>query len=150
VILLDNVRDPGNMGGILRTAAAAGVDVAVLSPGCADPYNPKTLRGGMGAHFRIPVMEAGWEQITAYCEHLKVYLAAADGELTHNAVDWTQPWVLVIGSEAHGVGPEVQALSGQQRIQIPMAAATESLNAGVAAAVILFEAQRQERSSSHG
>lgn len=149
VLLLDNVRDPGNMGGLLRTAAAAGVEVVVLSPGCADPYNPKSLRSGMGAHFRIPVVEATWEQIGEYCKPLQVYLAATDGQQSHDAVDWTKPWALVIGSEAHGVGAEAEALNGQ-RIAIPMAAATESLNANVAGAVILFEAQRQERRLSGG
>lgn len=150
VMLLDNVRDPGNVGGALRTAAAAGVQVAVLSPGCADPYNPKALRSGMGAHFRIPVVEASWEQIAEYCKRLQVYLAAADGPLTHDAVDWTKPWALVIGSEAHGVSEDAAALEGSQRVRIPMAAATESLNAMVAAGVILFEAQRQERVLSNG
>lgn len=150
VLLLDNVRDPGNLGGVLRTAAAAGVQVAVLSPGCADPYNPKALRSGMGAHFRIPVVEASWEQIVDYCQRLSVYLAAADGTQTHDAVDWTQPWVLVIGSEAHGVSHEATQLEAAQRVSIPMAVQTESLNAMVAAAVILFEAQRQKRALSNG
>jgi RNA methyltransferase, TrmH family len=150
VMVLDNVRDPGNVGGALRTAAAAGVQVAVLSPGCADPYNPKALRSGMGAHFRIPVVEATWEQIAEYTQRLRVYLAAADGRQTHDEVDWTQPWALVIGSEAHGVSEEAQQLEDSQRVSIPMAAQSESLNAMVAAAVILFEAQRQERALSNG
>jgi TrmH family RNA methyltransferase len=145
VLVLDNVRDPGNMGGVLRTAAASGVQVAVLSPGCADPYNPKALRSGMGAHFRIPVIEGTWEQIADYCKWLNVYLAAADGTQTHDAVDWTKPWALVIGSEAHGVSDEASQIENAQRVSIPMAAQTESLNAMVAGAVILFEAQRQER-----
>lgn len=144
VLILDNVRDPGNVGGILRTAAAAGVDVVVLSPGCADPYNPKTLRAGMGAHFRVPVAEATWEEITGYCEPLSVYLAVGGTPNDYSAVDWTQPWALVIGNEANGVGEEAQALNGTP-LSIPMAAATESLNAGVAAGVFLFEAARQMR-----
>jgi TrmH family RNA methyltransferase len=103
----------------------------------------------MGAHFRIPVVEADWEAIRAYCEPLTLYLAAADGDLDYDAVDWTARWALVIGSEAHGVGAEAQAFGGR-RLRIPMSAATESLNASVAAAVILFEAQRQERALSRG
>lgn len=144
VLILDNVRDPGNLGAILRTAAAAGVQVAILSPGCADPYNPKSLRSGMGAHFRMPVAEASWEEIGLYCEPLAVYLADGSGTTDYTTVDWTQPWALVIGSEAHGIGSEASAL-GNTRIQVPMAAKTESLNAVVASAVILFEAQRQVR-----
>jgi TrmH family RNA methyltransferase len=150
VLVLDNVRDPGNVGGVLRTAAASGVQVAVLSPGCADPYNPKALRSGMGAHFRIPVIEGLWEQIAEYTQRLNVYLAAADGTQTHDTVDWIHPWALVIGSEAHGVSDEASALENAKRISIPMAAQTESLNAMVAAAIILFEAQRQERALSNG
>lgn len=146
ILILDNVRDPGNVGTMLRTAAAAGVQVAILSPGCADPYNPKALRGGMGAHFRLPVVEASWEEIAAYCESMTVYLADGTGETDYVAVDWRQPWALVIGSEAHGITPEAAAL-GQSRVRVPMAAKTESLNAAMAAAVILFEAQRQARIS---
>ncbi|MCU0496845.1 MAG: RNA methyltransferase [Anaerolineae bacterium] len=141
VLILDNVREPGNVGGMLRTAAAAGTELVILSPGCADPYNNKVLRSGMGAHFRIPVVEAGWEEINGYCEPLKVYLAAGNGEISYDQVNWRERWALVIGSEAHGVS---ESISGT-RIRIPMAAATESLNATIAAAVILFEAQRQLR-----
>lgn len=144
VLILDNVRDPGNVGGTLRTAGAAGVDVVILSPGCADPYNPKALRSGMGAHFRVPVVEGSWEQIAGYCEPLAVYLADGTGTTDYADADWTRPWALVIGNEAQGVSPECEALNGT-RIRIPMAAQTESLNAGVAAGVILFEAQRQRR-----
>ncbi|HRL14171.1 MAG TPA: RNA methyltransferase [Aggregatilineales bacterium] len=147
VLILDNVRDPGNVGGTLRTAAAAGVHVVVLSPGCADPYNPKTLRAGMGAHFRVPVAEASWEEIGAYCERLDVYLADGSGQTDYATADFTRPWALVIGNEANGIGPEAQALNGTA-VRIPMAAATESLNAGVAAGVILFEAARQARLAS--
>lgn len=147
VLILDNLRDPGNMGTLLRTAAAAGVQVALLSPGCADPYNPKTLRSGMGAHFRLPVVEAEWTQIGEYCEGLTVYLAAGDGLLPYDQADWTQRWALIIGSEGEGAGPQAEALAAHH-VAIPMAAQTESLNAGVAAGVVLFEAARQRRTKS--
>lgn len=149
VLILDNLRDPGNMGGIMRTAAAAGIEVVLLSPGCTDPYNPKVLRGGMGAHFRVAVVEANWDEIGGYCEPLNVYLAAGDAHTDYAAVDWTQPWALVIGSEAQGISSETEALMGK-RVRIPMAAETESLNAGVAAGVILFEASRQMRVAAEG
>ena len=142
VLILDNLRDPGNMGTILRTAGAAGVQVVVLSPGCADPYNPKTLRSGMGAHFRVPVVEATWEQIEGYCEPLNVYLAKGQGKLAYDQADWRSGWALVIGNEAHGVGDEATQIA-MTAITIPMAAETESLNAAIAAGVILFEAARQ-------
>jgi len=145
-LILDNVREPGNVGAMLRSAAAAGVEAVVLSPGCADPYNPKALRAGMGAHFRVPVLEASWEDIAAFIEtaRLQVYLAAADGALDYAQVDWRAGYALVIGSEAHGISAEAEALNGQ-RTRIPMAASTESLNASVAASVLLFEAARQRR-----
>lgn len=144
VLILDNVRDPGNMGAMLRTAAAAGVDVVILSPGCADAYNPKALRSGMGAHFRIPTAEAPWHEISQYCEGLNIYLTAGDGDTPYDDVDWQAGWAVIIGSEAHGVGNQAEALA-QHRITIPMAAKTESLNAVVAAGVVLFEAARQRK-----
>lgn len=142
VLVLDSIRDPGNLGTILRTAGAAGVGAVLLSPTCADPYNPKALRGGMGAHFRVPVAEMTWEQISQYCYNRNIYLADSRGNQRYDAVDWSSPWALIIGSEAHGAGSEAAALA-TARIIIPMAAATESLNAAVAAGVILFEAKRQ-------
>ena len=146
VLILDNLRDPGNLGTLLRTAAAAGVSLVVLSPGCADPYNPKTLRSGMGAHFRIPIIEASWAEIRNYCQPLSVYLASGDGETDYDAVNWREEWALIIGSEAHGLSKDAESLDAQ-RIRIPMAARTESLNAGIAAGVILFEAARQARNA---
>ncbi|MDX2137472.1 MAG: RNA methyltransferase [Chloroflexota bacterium] len=143
VLILDGVRDPGNMGTVLRTAAAAGVQVVILSPDCVDPYNPKVLRGGMGAHFRVPIVEAPWEEIATYCEGLPIYLADGKGDHDYDAIDWAR-WALIIGSEGHGASKAARTLA-TQRIRIPMAAATESINAGVAAGVILFEAARQRR-----
>jgi TrmH family RNA methyltransferase len=142
ILILDTIRDPGNLGTILRTSAAAGVETVILSPGCADPYNPKTLRSGMGAHFRTPIMEADWSQIVTYCQPAPIYLATGDGEVRYDAVDWTQEWALIIGSEAHGAGNDAKRIA-TQRIFIPMSAETESLNAAVATGVILFEAARQ-------
>jgi RNA methyltransferase, TrmH family len=142
VLILDAIREPGNMGTILRTAGASGVQVVILAPDCVDPYNPKVLRSGMGAHFRIPVIEANWQEIRAYCADMKCYLAAGGGEQIHSEVDWTESWALVIGNEAHGISENAAAMDAEP-ISIPMATATESINAAVATGVILFEAQRQ-------
>jgi TrmH family RNA methyltransferase len=142
VLLLDGVSDPGNVGTMLRTAAAAGVEVVLMGPGCADPYNPKALRAGMGAHFRLPIVEQSWEEIAAYCQDSVIYAADSHGELRYDSVDWGRPWGVIIGSEAHGLSAAGQNLANS-RVYIPMAAATESINAAAAAAVILFEAQRQ-------
>ena len=144
VLILDAISDPGNLGTILRTAAAAGVELVLLAPGCVDPYNDKVLRGGMGAHFRVPVINQSWEKIAQTCANLTVYLAEMSGDLAYDAADWSHGWALIIGSEAHGASEAAAALA-RQRIYIPMAADTESLNAASATAVILFEAARQER-----
>jgi TrmH family RNA methyltransferase len=143
VLILDAIRDPGNLGTLLRTAAAAGVQAVITAPGCVDPYNPKVLRAGMGAHFRVALAEMDWAQITAYCAGLRVYLADSQGDARYDRADWSPGWALITGSEAHGASSEAQR-SAQQRVYIPMAAATESLNAAIATAVILFEAQRQQ------
>lgn len=145
ILVLDAIRDPGNLGTILRTAAAAGIDAVLLAPTCADLYNPKTLRSGMGAHFRIPTMDSDWSQIETTCADRKVYLADGNGTTRYDCADWTGEWAIIIGSEAHGAGSEARRLA-QQLIAIPMAAETESLNAAAAASIILFEARRQQQS----
>lgn len=141
-LLLDALRDPGNLGTILRTAAAAGVDAVLLAPGCVDPFNPKVLRAGMGAHFRVPLAERTWPEIKALLAELTVYLADARANLRYDQADWLRPWALIVGGEASGASQEA-ALLAQARLTIPMASMTESLNAAAAAAVILFEARRQ-------
>jgi TrmH family RNA methyltransferase len=142
VLILDVIRDPGNLGTILRAAAASGTQAVLLSPDCVDAYNPKVLRAGMGAHFRIPLAVLDWPEIAAYCTGLPVYLADSVGDLRYDQVDWRADWGLIIGGEAHGAGEQAANLA-QARIYIPMHTQTESLNAAMAASVILFEAQRQ-------
>jgi TrmH family RNA methyltransferase len=144
ILILDRISDPGNLGTILRTAAAAGVEVVLLAPGCVDPYNDKALRGGMGAHFRVPVINQSWEKIAATCDGSPVYLADMQGDQAYDAADWSGRWALIVGSEAHGASDQAEALA-HSRIFIPMSAATESINAASAAAAILFEAARQAR-----
>jgi TrmH family RNA methyltransferase len=142
VLVLDALTDPGNVGTMLRTAAAAGVDVVVLAPGCVDVYNPKVLRGGMGAHFRLPVVEMSWSEIADVVSVDNAYLADADAATRYDRADWRGTWALVIGSEAHGASDAARQFA-RTPIFIPMAHDTESLNAAMAAAVILFEAARQ-------
>jgi RNA methyltransferase, TrmH family len=142
ILVMDNMRDPGNMGTILRTAAAAGVELVILSPGCTDPFNPKVARSGMGAHWRVPLAEAKWHEIETFCEDLIIYAAVGTGDTRYDQADWMQPHALIIGSEAHGVGSHGLALAHHQ-VFIPMVAQTESLNAAMAAGILLFEASRQ-------
>jgi TrmH family RNA methyltransferase len=142
LLILDRIADPGNMGTIVRTAAAAGVDAVLAGPGCVDIYNPKVVRSTMGALIRLPVLSASWPEIEQLAADMTVWLAAADGRKTYHQVDWRLPSALIIGSEADGAGPKANNLA-HQTVTIPISAQTESLNAAIAAGVILFEANRQ-------
>lgn len=142
LLILDGIQTPGNLGTMLRTAAAAGVDGVVLAPGCVDPYNPKVVRGSMGAHLRLPVRQLNWDEIAQLTGRMYTWVAAIDGEKVYTAVNWTRPTALIIGSEAHGAGDQARRLA-TGAITIPMHTATESLNAAMAAGIILFEARRR-------
>ncbi len=142
LLILDGVNTPGNMGTMLRTAAAAGTDGVLLAPGCVDVYNPKVVRGSMGAHLRLPIQALDWAEIGEIVRHTAVWGAVTVGGVPYTAVAWNQPSALIIGSEAHGLSPQAAQLCTGY-CTIPMAAQTESLNAAVAAAIILFEARRQ-------
>ena len=142
LLILDRLADPGNLGAILRTAAAAGAEGILLSPGCVDAYNPKVVRGGMGAHLRLPIHSRPWAEIASLTAGLTVYLADAQGDLSYTQANWRRPCALIIGSEATGAGEEAQRLASA-RVYIPMHAATESLNAAVSCGILLFEAARQ-------
>jgi TrmH family RNA methyltransferase len=144
VLVVDGVRDPGNLGTLLRSAEAAGAGQVLLAPGTVDLYNPKVVRGAMGAHFRLAVAQLDWPALTRRLGGHAVWLAEAGGEVAYEAVDWTAPSALVVGGEATGAGAQAAALA-TGRVRIPMAGGTESLNAAMAATVILFEAARQRR-----
>ena len=145
-LVIDSLRDPGNLGTLLRSAAAADVDQVILSPETVDAYNPKVVRGAMGAHFRLPILEAAWAEIADRVRGINVYLAAAAGELTYSAANWIQPSALIVGSEASGASKDAMQLA-TKRISIPLSREVESLNAAVAASIILFEAKRQRMSN---
>jgi len=146
VLWLDGVRDPGNAGTMLRTAWAAGVEGAVLSPETVDVFNPKVVRAAMGAHFHLPLQRLGWDAALKVMTGKTVFLAAAREGLPYDRVDFRQPLVLVVGGEAEGAGETARAMATQM-VHIPMPGEAESLNAAVAAAVLLFEVVRQRRSS---
>lgn len=142
LVILDAVANPGNMGTILRAASAAGADGVLLGPGCVDPYNPKVVRGSMGAILRLPVRSATWPDIGELTVGMDVWLAVARDGMDYTVVDWRRPSAILIGGEAHGAGTNAErAATG--RVTIPMRDATESLNAALAAGILLFEAARQ-------
>ena len=142
-LILDGVRDPGNLGTLLRSAAAADADQVILMPGVTDPWSPKALRAGMGAHFRIALREAKTaEQARAWLPEHAIHFADARGDLRYTHVDWRRPSALILGGETERAGivdrwPDITAIA------IPMARGVESLNVAVAGSVILFEAARQ-------
>jgi TrmH family RNA methyltransferase len=142
LLILDRLRNPGNLGAALRTAEAAGVDGVLLSPGTVDVYNPKVVRGGMGVHFRLCLRTATWLEIKRATQRLKTWRAEIRGGVPYHQVNWSSPSALIIGSEAEGTGTRAQQLTINQ-VSIPMLGQAESLNAAVAAGIILFEAARQ-------
>ncbi len=144
VLVLDRLRDPGNLGTLLRSAAGAGVSAVYLTPESVDPWNPKVVRAGMGAHFRLPLLPFDAAAATQL-EALPLRAAtAADAPLAYDAVNWTQPAALIIGGEAEGVSPHLVAWASQA-VAIPLTGNVESLNAAVAGSILLFEAARQRR-----
>jgi TrmH family RNA methyltransferase len=143
-LILDRMRDPGNLGTLLRTAAAAGVGAVFLPPGTVDAFAPKVVRAAMGAHFHLPVHALSWAEIEAQCKlyNLQVFLAAAGSGTAYTQADFRQPLALLIGGEAHGAGERAHQLATTE-VHIPMPGTAESLNAAVAAAVLAFEVVRQ-------
>ncbi len=147
LLILDGLRDPGNLGTIFRTAAAAGVQGCLLTLGTVDPFSPKVVRAGMGAHFRLPIQSASWEEITPLAARRKARIWIADskrGQACWQA-DLRGPLALVIGGEAEGAQPAAyEAADGL--VHIPMPGASESLNAAAAASILIFEVIRQRSS----
>ena len=142
-LVLDGVRDPGNLGALLRSAAAADVDQVIILPGVTDPWSPKALRAGMGAHFRValrPVPNA--EEARALLQDRHLYLADARGDILYTEALWPQPSALILGGETEKPGVLAQD-PDVIPIAIPMARGVESLNVAVAGGIILFEAVRQ-------
>ena len=141
MLLLDGIQDPGNLGTILRTADAFNIPVALLE-GCADPYSHKVVRASMGAVFRSPVQQTTWAEAKAACEWLDIPVAVT--ALSQRAVDLRSAPVntmaVVIGSEGQGVRREILECAHKELI-IPMQARCESLNAAVAAAIVMWQMQ---------
>lgn len=143
LLALDAIRDPGNAGTILRTAAAAGVEGVLLLPGTVDLFNPKVIRAGMGAHFRLPLLPVDWQVFARQYANWSVVAADANPPtaIPYHQADWQPPTILIVGNEAHGISQTAHQYT-RQSVYIPMAAGVESLNASIAAAVILFEIRR--------
>ncbi len=142
------IQDPGNLGGLLRTAEAAGATGACLTEGTADPFSWKALRGSMGSAFRLPHRRGlAVADVATLLRRRGVAIAAtsATGGQSYVDIDWRQPFALLLGNEGAGL-PEPLLRQADAVVSIPLAGRVESLNVGVAAGLLLFEAARQRRS----
>lgn len=149
LVVLDGVRDPGNLGTILRSATAFGVQAVILIKGSVDPLSPKVVRSAMGAHFQLPILDMSAGELVHFCHEqiqpaLKIYLADIRSAIPCWDVDLRTPLALVIGGEAAGASQELVELA-DGRLLIPMPGRSESLNAAVAASVLLYEVVRQRK-----
>lgn len=146
-MVLDNLQDPGNMGTIIRTAEGAGVDAVFMSRDCVDIYNPKTIRSTMGSIYRMPFIYI--EEIIPLLEEfrkkgIKSYAAHLDGKNSYDQEDYCKGTAILIGNEGNGLRDEV-AEKADIWVRIPMEGQVESLNAAIAASVLMFEVARQRR-----
>lgn len=150
VLVADGISDPGNLGTLIRGAAAAGATSVVVTPGTVDPFNGKVVRSAVGAHFRIPIFALAEVDVPEFIAAIPHRLLAESTATTaYDQVDLRRPLALIIGSEAHGPTAFGRSLA-TQRIRVPLANEVESLNAAMAGTILLFEAQRQRRQASFG
>jgi TrmH family RNA methyltransferase len=140
LLLVDAVQDPGNIGTMIRTADAAGIDAVILGKGCADAWNPKTLRSGQGSHFHIPVVRG---ELAEWIEELKgngvqVYGTALQEAVEYTAVEPSDQFALIVGNEGSGIHPQLLDKTDQNVI-IPIFGKAESLNVAVATGILLYQ-----------
>ncbi len=145
VLVVDGVQNPGNLGALLRSAEAAGAMGALLAAGCADPLSWKALRGSMGSAFRLPhlrglALDEALDALDA--RRIRLLATPSDGERRYDEADLRGPVAILLGREGSGLPPAAQRRAAV-RLRIPLQPPVESLNVGVAAALVLFEAARQ-------
>lgn len=150
LLLLEDIRDPGNLGTMIRTAEGAGMTGVILNSTCVDIYNPKVIRSTMGSIFRVPFYRA--EDFNGTVRKLKehgiqVFAAHLSGESYDTEGSFVTSSAILIGNEANGLSEEASSLA-DSLIRIPMEGKVESLNAAVAAAILMYEVQRQRRKNS--
>ena len=146
-VILDEIKDPGNMGTIIRTADAAGFNGVIVSKGCVDVYNPKVLRSTMGSIFHIPInlsQDLSYALKEIKMQNIRVYAAHTKGNLYYYEADMTQSTAIVIGNEAFGISDKTME-SADELISIPITGRAESLNASVAAGILMYEPLRQKK-----
>lgn len=142
--VIEGVEKPGNLGAILRTADAAGVDGVIVCAGATDVHNPNVVRASLGALFTVPLAEASTAQVITWLQqqHICIIAASPDAQETYTAPDLTKPVAVVLGSEAHGLTP-AWLTAADAVVRIPMRGGVDSLNLSAATAVLLYEVVRQ-------
>ncbi len=147
LVVMHRINNPVNVGAILRTAEAAGATGAIATAETSDPFSPKSLRGAMGAVFRLRIWNGpAYEEVVAWCQQHKLQTICADvhSSEVYDAPDWTLPSALILGPESSGL-TQKEIAAADKAVRIPMREPTESLNVAVAAGVMLYEAARQRR-----
>jgi TrmH family RNA methyltransferase len=147
VLVAAGVQNPGNVGALVRTAEAAGATGAYLAEGSADPFSWKALRGAMGSAFRLPIvagLSADEALARVRARGLRIVAASASGDTEYEQAELAVPAAILVGNEGSGLAPAWER-AADVRVRIPMAPPVESLNVGIAAALLLFEAARQRR-----
>lgn len=139
LLLIDAVQDPGNIGTMIRTASAAGIDAVILGKGCADPFNPKTVRSAQGSHFQIPVVRG---ELGDWLPQLKnadipVFGTALQQAIPVHEAETKEKFALIVGNEGSGVAPELLQLT-EQNLMVPLYGSAESLNVAVATGILLY------------
>ena len=149
LVILHGINNPVNLGAILRTAEAAGVSGVLTTSGTTDPFSPKSLRGAMGAAFRLPIWtDLTYEEAIDWCRQRSLQIICADAHATrsYTEFDWRVPTALVVGAESKGLSAAEISFAGAAT-RLPMKGLTESLNVAVATGILLYEAQRQRTRS---
>lgn len=145
IVILHGINNPVNVGAILRTAEAAGATGAITTHHTSDPFSPKSLRGAMGSAFRLPIwVEVAYDKALSWCaqHEIRTVAAAVQVNCLYTEIDWRGPRALIVGPEATGLTEE-EIEAADEAVRIPMQGNVESLNVGVAAAIVLYEAARQ-------
>lgn len=149
-VLVDKLQDPGNMGTIIRSAHAAGAAGVIATKGTVDIYNEKTLRSTMGSIFNIPIIEDKDLSIIDSLKNkgFKLIVSSLENSKNFYEVDLTENVIIAVGNEGSGISDEVYRL-GDMKVKIPMPGNAESLNAGAAASIMMFEAVRQKLTTTN-
>ena len=144
LVVCDGIRDPGNMGTIIRASDAAGADAVLLLPGSCDAFMPKAIRASAGSIFTVPVLSIGVEELVCFLAEQRIRLFAAEAHASHSlyAADFRAPVAIAFGNEAHGIGAALLKKS-ELLFRIPVIGRAESLNVAMAVSISLYEAIRQ-------